>query len=276
MIKRCLFPVAGFGTRFLPATKAIPKEMLPILTKPLIQYGVEEAMNTGIRDIFMVVSQHKEAIKAHFKPHPEIENAVQGTTKSCLLDEVNATIDHCCFHYIQQVQMLGLGHAIGCAQDFMQNEAFAVILPDDLCDTNGRSVLAQMSEIHEKYPDCCVVAIEKVAMNRVDKYGVIAGDLLSEHVYRVNNMIEKPTPSEAPSNLAVIGRYILTPEIFTVLKQIKADKNGEIQITDALMELAKKGKVIAYEFAGKRFDCGNVEGYVEANNHFAKKYLFND
>ena len=281
MIKKCLFPVAGYGTRFLPATKAIPKEMLPILTKPLIQYGVEEAMSAGMTAMAMVTSKYKQAIEDHFKPHADIDASIKGTAKASLLDEVNHASDQCDFTYIEQQQMLGLGHAIYTGKPLIGNEPFAVILPDDLCtntlqdgteESDGDSVLMQMTRLYEQHPDCCIVAIEEVSMTEVDKYGVIDGKLLkgSSDVYRVNSMVEKPSPAEAPTNLAIIGRYILTPEIFNVLESTSPDKNGEIQITDALMTLAKQGKVIAYKFQGARFDCGNVKGFVVATNHFAK------
>jgi UTP--glucose-1-phosphate uridylyltransferase len=272
IINKCLFPVAGYGTRFLPATKAIPKEMLPILTKPLIQYGVEEAMSAGMTAMAMVTSKYKQAIEDHFKPHADIEASIKGTAKASLLDEVNHVSEQCDFTYIEQQQMLGLGHAIYTGKPLIGNEPFAVILPDDLCTNNGDSVLTQMTKLFNQHPDCCIVAIEEVPIIEVDKYGVIDGELLegSNSAYRVNSMVEKPSPEEAPTNLAIIGRYILTPEIFDVLENTAPDKNGEIQITDALMTLAKQGKVIAYKFQGARFDCGNVKGFVVATNHFAQ------
>jgi UTP--glucose-1-phosphate uridylyltransferase len=271
-IKKCLFPVAGYGTRFLPVTKAIPKEMLPILTKPLIQYGVEEAMSAGMTTMAMVTSKYKQAIENHFKPHADIEKSIQGTEKEQLLDEVNYISDRCNFNYINQEQMLGLGHAIYTGKPLIGNEPFAVILPDDLCVNDDDSVLKQMTKLHKQHQNCCIVAIEEVPMAEVDKYGVIDGELLkdSSSAYRVNTMVEKPNPKDAPTNLAIIGRYILTPEIFDVLENTKPDKNGEIQITDALMTLAKQGKVIAYKFRGTRFDCGSVGGFVVATNAFAK------
>jgi len=273
IINKCLFPVAGYGTRFLPATKAIPKEMLPILTKPLIQYGVEEAMSAGMTAMAMVTSKYKQAIKNHFEPHTDIETSIKGTAKEGLLDEVNYASDQCDFTYIEQQQMLGLGHAIYTGKPLIGNEPFAVILPDDLCTNDGDSVLTQMTKLYEKHPDCCIVAIEEVSMSEVDKYGVIDGEVLSGSSlsYRVNSMVEKPNAEEAPTNLAIIGRYILTPEIFDVLENTSPDKNGEIQITDALMILAKEGKVIAYKFQGTRYDCGSVKGFVIATNHFAKQ-----
>ena len=271
-ITKCLFPVAGYGTRFLPATKAIPKEMLPILTKPLIQYGVEEAMSAGMTTMTMVTSKHKQAIKNHFEPHTDIEASIKGTDKEEHLSEVNRISKQCDFTYINQQQMLGLGHAIYTGKPLIGNETFAVVLPDDLCANNGDSVLTQMTKIYEQHPECCIVAIEEVPMDEVDKYGVIDGELLqgSNDAYRVKSMVEKPSPDEAPTNLAIIGRYILTPEIFDVLENTAPDKNGEIQITDALMTLAKEGKVIAYKFQGTRFDCGSVKGHLMANIAFAK------
>ncbi len=281
IINKCLFPVAGYGTRFLPATKAIPKEMLPILTKPLIQYGVEEAMSAGMTTMVMVTSKYKQAIKNHFEPHADIEASIKGTAKESLLNEVNHASERCDFAYVEQDQMLGLGHAIYTGKPLIGDEPFAVILPDDLCTntpqegtekSEGDSILLQMTKLYEQHPDCCIVAIEEVPMTQVDKYGVIDGELLegSNNAYRVNSMVEKPSPEDAPTNLAIIGRYILTPEIFDVLESTQPDKNGEIQITDALMTLAKKGKVIAYKFQGERFDCGSVKGFVMATNAFAK------
>jgi len=272
VINKCLFPVAGHGTRFLPATKAIPKEMLPILTKPLIQYGVEEAMSAGMGAMAMVTSKYKQAIENHFKPHADIEKSIQGTEKEQLLDEVNYISDRCNFNYINQEQMLGLGHAIYTGKPLIGNEPFAVILPDDLCVNDDDSVLKQMTKLHEQHQNCCIVAIEEVPIAKVDKYGVIDGELLegSDNAYRVSSMVEKPNSADAPTNLAIIGRYILIPQIFDVLENTAPDKNGEIQITDALMTLAKQGKVIAYKFQGTRYDCGSVKGFVVATNAFAK------
>ncbi|SFV77549.1 UTP--glucose-1-phosphate uridylyltransferase [hydrothermal vent metagenome] len=272
IVNKCLFPVAGYGTRFLPVTKTVPKEMLPILTKPLIQYGVEEAMSAGITTMVMVTNKYKQAIENHFKPHVDIEASIKDTAKESLLDEVNHASDQCDFTYIEQQQMLGLGHAIYTSMPLIGNEPFAVILPDDLCTNDGDLVLTQMIKLYGQHPDCCIVAIEEVPMIEVDKYGVIDGELLngSNNVYRVNSMIEKPSPAEAPTNLAIIGRYILIPEIFDVLENTSPDKNGEIQITDALMALAKQGKVIAYKFQGVRYDCGSIKGFIEATNAFAK------
>ena len=271
-INKCLFPVAGYGTRFLPATKAIPKEMLPILTKPLIQYGVEEAMSAGMTNMAMVTSKYKQAIKNHFEPHADIKSSIKDTAKEALCNELNNIMNQCTFTYVEQKKMLGLGHAIYTGKLLIGDEPFSVILPDDLCINDGDSVLTQMTRLYEQHPDCCIVAIEEVPMTEVDKYGVIDGELLdgSNDAYRVKSMVEKPSPAKAPTNLAIIGRYILTPKIFDVLENTSPDKNGEIQITDALKTLAKEGKVIAYKFQGTRYDCGSVKGFVVATNHFAK------
>jgi len=269
VIRKCLFPAAGYGTRFLPATKATPKEMLPVLTKPLIQYGVEEAMEAGIRDMAIVTGRGKRAIEDHFDISYELEEQLKGTKKEELLAEIRAIIDNCTFSYTRQKKMLGLGHAILTGETLIGNEPFAVILADDLCYHQDSAVLKQMVELYEKY-QCSIVAIEEVSKNETNKYGIIDGKLIddSNDIYRVSNMVEKPDPKEAPTNLAIIGRYILTPDIFDILRQTKPGRGGEIQITDALLEQAKKGKVIAYKFKGKRFDCGSVDGFVEATNYF--------
>ncbi|WP_304210772.1 UTP--glucose-1-phosphate uridylyltransferase GalU [Helicobacter canis] len=267
-INKCLFPAAGYGTRFLPATKAMPKEMLPILTKPLIQYGVEEALSAGCQTMAIVTGRGKRSIEDHFDISYELEHQIKGTDKEFLLNEVRSLITQCTFSYTRQNEMKGLGHAILTGETLIGNEPFAVILADDLCaNIGGESVLAQMVKLYAKHK-CSIVAIEEVPMSEVDKYGVIAGEMISENVYRVSTMIEKPSASEAPSNLAVIGRYILTPDIFDILRVTPPGKKGEIQITDALMEQAKNGRVIAYKFQGKRYDCGSIDGFVEATNAF--------
>ena len=268
MISKCLFPAAGYGTRFLPATKATPKEMLPILTKPLIQYGVEEALDAGIKTMAIVSGRGKRAIEDHFDISYELEHQIKGGSKESLLSEIRSLITQCTFSYTRQIEMKGLGHAILTGETLIGNEAFAVVLADDLCHSY-EGVLAQMVKVYEKY-NCSVVAIEEVPMDQTNKYGVIAGKLVdgTDDTYRVSDMVEKPDPKDAPSNLAIIGRYILTPDIFDILRETKAGKGGEIQITDALMEQAKEGRVIAYKFKGKRFDCGSVDGFVEATNWF--------
>jgi UTP--glucose-1-phosphate uridylyltransferase len=271
MIQKCLFPAAGYGTRFLPATKAMPKEMLPILTKPLIQYGVEEALQAGINTMAIVTGRGKRAIEDHFDISYELEHQIQGTTKEKMLADIRNIIDNCTFSYTRQIEMKGLGHAILSGETLIGNQPFAVILADDLCQNGEEGILSQMVRIYEQY-QCSIVAIEEVSKEDTNKYGVIDGKLVdgNDDIYRVTDMVEKPDSDDAPSNLAIIGRYILTPDIFDILKDTKPGKGGEIQITDALLAQAKEGRVIAYKFKGKRFDCGSVQGFVEATNHFAK------
>ena len=272
MINKCLFPAAGYGTRFLPATKAVPKEMLPILTKPLLQYGVEEAFSAGIPNMAIVTGRGKRSIEDHFDHSFEIESQLQGTSKEHYLNEIKELIKKTTFTYVRQKKMLGLGHAILTGEALIGHEPFAVILADDLCDYGDKGIIEQMIEVYKIYK-CSIIAIEEVSMNETHKYGIVTGDLLGDHknIYQVTDLVEKPNKKNAPSNLAIIGRYILTPDIFQILKKINPDINGEIQITDALNFQAKKNKVIAYKFKGKRFDCGSVEGYLGATNHFAKK-----
>jgi UTP--glucose-1-phosphate uridylyltransferase len=271
MIKKCLFPAAGYGTRFLPATKAVPKEMLPILTKPLMQYGVEEALSAGITNMAIVTGRGKRAIEDHFDNAYELESQLSGTSKEIYLKDIKEIIKKSTFTYVRQKQMLGLGHAILTGEPLIGDEPFAVVLADDLCDCDEDGVISQMIEIYNQY-QCSVVAIEEVPMNQTHKYGIIAGNLVdnSDDTYRVADMVEKPEEESAPSNMAIIGRYILTPDIFNILKSIEPDKNGEIQITDALLVQAKQSKVIAYKFKGRRFDCGGIKGYIQATNYFAK------
>lgn len=271
MISKCLFPAAGYGTRFLPATKAVPKEMLPILTKPLLQYGVEEALSAGIKNMAIVTGRGKRSIEDHFDNAFELESQLNGTPKEHYLKEIKDVIQKATFTYVRQQKMLGLGHAIYTGKPLIGHEAFAVILADDLCTSNTKGVIAQMIKIYEKYK-CSVVAIQDVPPSETSKYGIISGKLIdnSEDIYRVSDMVEKPNKEKAPSNMAIIGRYILTPDIFDILENVDSSAGDEIQITDALLEQAKNGKVIAYRFKGQRFDCGSVKGFVEATNHFAK------
>jgi UTP--glucose-1-phosphate uridylyltransferase len=270
MIKKCLFPAAGYGTRFLPATKAMPKEMLPVLDKPLIQYGVEEAMAAGMKNIAIITGRGKRAIEDHFDISYELEHQISGTSKEAQLQSIRRIIDECTFSYTRQIEMQGLGHAILTGETLIGDEPFGVILADDLCVGKDLGVIAQMVRIYEKYR-CSILAIEEVDPQEVHKYGVIAGSQLDENTYMVSSMVEKPAPGEARSNLAIIGRYILTPDIFDILRRTPPGKNGELQITDALQTQANEGMVLAYRFDGRRFDCGSFEGFVEATNYFYKK-----
>jgi len=267
MISKCLFPVAGYGTRFLPATKAQPKEMLPVLTKPLIQYGVEEALEAGMKGIAFVTGRNKRAIEDHFDITYELEAEISGTSKESQLKCIRELIDSCTFSYTRQTHMRGLGDAILTGETLIGDQPFGVILADDLCVGETDGVMTQMSRVFEKH-GCSVVAVEEVPIEEVDKYGVISGRRLDDSLIQVEHMVEKPSPQEAPSNLAVIGRYILTPDIFDILRNTPPGRNGEVQITDALQTQAKSGKVMAYRFRGQRFDCGSIEGFVDATNFF--------
>lgn len=270
MIEKCLFPVAGYGTRFLPATKAMPKEMLPIVNKPLVQYGAEEAIEAGMTNISFITGRGKRAIDDHFDISYELEHQIKDTGKESYLSSIRDVLDKGNFAFMRQREMKGLGHAIFTGEPLIGVNPFGVILSDDLCiNEGGPGVMLQMSELYKKY-QCSIVAIMEVPDDQVHKYGVIVGEKIEEGIYRVNDMIEKPSPEQAPSNLAIIGRYILTPDIFDILRETPPGKNGEIQITDALMQQAKKGGVIAYKFQGKRFDCGSVDGFVEATNYCYK------
>jgi UTP--glucose-1-phosphate uridylyltransferase len=272
IIRKCLFPAAGYGTRFLPATKSIPKEMLPILTKPLIQYGVEEAIESGISNIAIVTSKYKKAIEDHFDTHTDIQNSITNSSKEKLLEPLSNIINSCTFSYTRQLQMKGLGHAILTGETLISNEPFAVILADDLCYNTTNGVLDQMIKLYEKYPNHCIVALEEVPKDDVNKYGIVELKSFNseKQLFKVVNMIEKPSKDEAPSNMAIIGRYILTPDIFDILRETKPGKGGEIQITDALLQKANRGEVLGYKFNGKRFDCGSIDGFVEATNFFYK------
>ncbi|MBQ3674151.1 MAG: UTP--glucose-1-phosphate uridylyltransferase GalU [Campylobacter sp.] len=268
MIQTCLFPAAGYGTRFLPATKSLPKEMLPILTKPLIHYGVDEALEAGMNNMAFVSGRGKRALEDYFDISYELEHQISGSSKEYLLQEIRDLMNTCTFSFTRQRQMKGLGHAIYTGRTLVRDEPFGVVLADDLCvNENGEGVLAQMVKVYEKYR-CSVVAVMEVEPSQVSSYGVVNGKFIEDDLMMVSDMVEKPAPDEAPSNLAIIGRYILTPDIFEILEHTAPGKNGEIQITDALLNQAKNGVVIAYKFKGKRFDCGSVDGYVEATKYF--------
>ena len=267
MIEKCLFPAAGYGTRFLPATKAMPKEMLPIVDKPLIQYGVEEALDAGMHHIGMVTGRGKRALEDHFDISYELEDQISGTAKESALDGIRRLIRDCTFSYTRQIEMKGLGHAILTGQPLIGDVPFGVVLADDLClNPGGPGVLAQMVELFRQFR-CSIVAVQDVPRADTASYGIVEGESIRGDVMRVTRMIEKPQPEDAPSTLAIIGRYILTPDIFGLIESTPPGRNGEIQLTDALNEQARRGCVIAYRFKGQRFDCGSVAGYVEATNH---------
>jgi UTP--glucose-1-phosphate uridylyltransferase len=266
MIKKCLFPVAGYGTRFLPATKSMPKEMLPVVNKPLVQYGVEEAIEAGMTTCAMVTGRGKRAIADHFDISYELEHQISGSGKEAYLASIRNVLEKGVFTMVRQREMKGLGHAILTGKSLIGNEPFGVLLSDDLCINDGPGVLAQMAELYKQFR-CSIVAIQEVPADETHKYGVISGESLKEGIYRVDEMVEKPAPEDAPSNLAIIGRYILTPDIFDIIADTEPGANGEIQLTDALQTQARQGCVMAYKFKGRRFDCGSVPGFVEATNY---------
>lgn len=266
MLRKCLFPAAGYGTRFLPATKAMPKEMMPIVNKPLIQYGVEEAIDAKLDQIGFISGRGKRAIEDHFDISFELEYQIAGTSKENLMIDIRNVIDQCTFSYTRQKEMKGLGDAILTGENLIGDEPFAVLLADDLCINGEEGVLQQMVKLYRNY-QCTIVAIEEVPEDQTQNYGIISGDEIEEGLYRVTSMVEKPQPSEAQSNCAIIGRYILTPDIFEILRHTPPGHNGEVQITDAMMEQAKWGRVLAYKFHGRRFDCGSFEGFVAATNY---------
>lgn len=275
MIKKCLFPVAGYGTRFLPATKSMPKEMLPVVNKPLVQYGVEEAIEAGLNEIGFVTGRGKRAIADHFDVSYELEHQIAGTSKEKYLSSIRGVMAKGQFSFTRQAEMKGLGDAILNGKRLIGDEPFAVVLSDDLCVTENEGVLSQMVALYKQFR-CSIVAVQEVPEKDISKFGVIAGEQIKEGIFQVNEMVEKPAPEDAPSNLAIIGRYILTPDIFDIIEQTPPGKGGEVQITDALMTQAQKGCVLAYKFKGTRFDCGSVAGFVEATNFVYKNVYFEE
>ena len=268
LVKKCLFPAAGYGTRFLPATKSMPKEMMPIVNKPLIEFGVDEAIEAGMTGMCIVTGRGKNSLTDHFDFNYELEHQISGTPKEALLDDIRSIMKSARFTYIRQREMKGLGHAILTGKELVGNEPFAVVLADDLCvtDPGMDGVLLQMAKLYQ-HCRCSIVAVEEVPDDQTHKYGVIKGMKIKDNLYRVEDMVEKPEPGTAPSNLAIIGRYILTPDIFDIIEKTEPGKGGEIQITDELLKQAQNGVGLAYKFKGKRFDCGSVPGFIEATNY---------
>ena len=268
-IKKAIIPAAGLGTRFLPATKAQPKEMLPIVDKPTIQYIVEEAVASGIEDIIIVTGRTKKAIEDHFDKSVELEMELEKKQNKELLEIARSVSQIANIYYIRQKEPKGLGHAVLTAKTFIGNEPFAVLLGDDVIDAE-KPALKQMIEVYEKYQSS-VLGVQTVDIKDVNKYGIIAGTQLERQVYEVKDMVEKPPISEAPSNVAVLGRYIITPEIFEFLEKQEVGAGGEIQLTDALNKLAKVQPMYAYDFVGRRYDVGNKMGFLQATVEFALK-----
>ena len=270
-VTKAVFPVAGMGTRFLPATKASPKEMLPVVDKPLIQYAVEEAVAAGITDMIFVTGRSKRAIEDHFDKAYELESELERRGKNEMLDFVRSMIPkniNCI--YIRQPEALGLGHAVLCAKPVINDEPFAVILADDLLDGEP-AVLKQMVETYEYY-HCSVLGVEEVPREDTKSYGIVAAKPLADRVEQISAIVEKPKPEDAPSNLAVVGRYVLTPRIFELLEQIKPGAGGEIQLTDGIAALLAEQQVLAHRYDGVRYDCGSKLGYLQATVEFALRH----
>ena len=271
-IKKAVFPVAGLGTRFLPATKASPKEMLPIVDKPLIQYAVEEAVAAGIEELIFVTSSSKRAIEDHFDKNYELEAELAAKGKHELLETVrNVVPGGVSCVYIRQPEALGLGHAVLCARSVVGDNPFAVILADDLIDGNGHSCLQQMVDIYS-YENCSVIAVEEVPRDETDKYGIVSCRGFDDDKGMLESIVEKPRPAEAPSNLAVVGRYILSPRIFALLEDTPRGAGGEIQLTDAIASLIGEQKVMAYRYQGRRYDCGSKLGYLQATVEYGLRH----
>lgn len=266
-VRKAIIPAAGLGTRFLPATKAMPKEMLPIVDKPTIQYIVEEAVASGIEDIIIVTGKGKRAIEDHFDSIFELEYMLRERDKLALLEEVQKPSELADIHYIRQREPRGLGHAIWCARKFIGNEPFAVLLGDDIVEANT-PCLRQMLDAYEEH-EAPIVGVQPVPWEDVSRYGVVAGEQINERLLRAKQLVEKPTIEQAPSNWAIMGRYILTPRVFELLEQQKEGVNGEIQLTDAIAELSQEEQVLAYHFEGERHDVGEKLGFIKTTLHYA-------
>lgn len=268
-IRKAVLPAAGLGTRFLPATKASPKEMLPLVDKPLIQYAVEEAVASGIEDVIVITGRGKRAIEDHFDRSVELEENLKGTGKSQVLHQIRQISTLANFCYVRQQEALGLGHAVLCAQHLIGDEPFAVILGDEIIDAEVPA-LAQLIHVYRKRQGA-VLGVQNVSKSDVGRYGIVTPKRLAQGLYRVEDMVEKPAPADAPSTLAVIGRYILPPEIFPILRKTPPGKNGEIQLTDALKELGRRSPMFAQEIQGQRHDAGDKLGFLIATVEFALK-----
>lgn len=268
-VRKAIIPAAGLGTRFLPATKAQPKEMLPIVDKPTIQYIIEEAVASGIEEILIITGRNKKCIEDHFDKSVELEMELEKNHKEGLLELVRNISDMVDIHYIRQKEPKGLGHAILCARAFVGNEPFAVLLGDDVVDSEV-PCLKQLMDCYKEYKTS-ILGVQTVANENVDKYGIVDGIHIEDRVYKVKKLVEKPSIEEAPSNVAILGRYIITPQIFDILKNTSPGKGGEIQLTDALQTLIESEAMYAYNFEGKRYDVGDKLGFLEATVEFALK-----
>jgi UTP--glucose-1-phosphate uridylyltransferase len=266
-VRKAIIPAAGLGTRFLPATKAQPKEMLPIVDKPTLQYIIEEAINSGIEEILIITGRNKKSIEDHFDKSVELELELEAKGKNELLKEVRKISEMANIHYIRQKEPKGLGHAIHCAKSFIGNEPFAVLLGDDIVYAE-KPCLKQMIEVYDEYKTT-ILGVQEVPAKDVDKYGIISAMKIEDRVYKVKGLVEKPKVDEAPSNIAILGRYIINPAIFDILEHTAPGKGGEIQLTDALKELANVEAMYAYNFKGKRYDVGDKSGFLKATVEYA-------
>lgn len=268
-VRKAVFPVAGLGTRFLPATKSSPKEMLPLIDKPLVQYVVEEAVAAGIEQIIFVTGRTKRSIEDHFDSSPELENHLVEKGKEETLQEMREIADMVDIYYVRQKKALGLGHAILCARDFIGNEPFAVLLGDDIIDAQS-PCLRQLLDVYEHYKGS-VLALEQVALEQISSYGCVAVNRITDRVMEITDMVEKPKREEAPSDMAIIGRYVLTPAIFPILEKQEPGRGGEIQLTDAIKRLSRDEAVYGCLFEGLRHDCGDKLGFLQATVDLALK-----
>ncbi|MBJ6725099.1 UTP--glucose-1-phosphate uridylyltransferase GalU [Geomesophilobacter sediminis] len=268
-VKKAVFPVAGLGTRFLPATKSTPKEMLPLIDKPLVQYVVEEAVASGIEQILFVTGRNKRAIEDHFDIAFELESLLYDKGKDLELSQVRESAEMAKIFFVRQKQALGLGHAILCAKEFIGDEPFAVLLGDDIIDAHP-PCLAQLLSVYDQYASP-VLALKQVPMQNISSYGCVSGNVISDQVFQVSDLVEKPAVKDAPSDLAIIGRYILTPEIFPILERQEPGKGGEIQLTDALKTLVKAAPIYGCKFEGTHHDCGDKLGFLKATVDMALK-----
>ncbi len=270
-ISKAVFPVAGLGTRFLPATKASPKEMLPVVDKPLIQYAVEEAIAAGITEMIFVTGRNKRAIEDHFDKAYELEAELQARHKEGLLQRIRQIRpDEVQCFYVRQAEALGLGHAVMCAERLLQDEPFAVILADDLLEA-PIPVMKQMVDLHAHY-GCSLIGVETIPVEQSRSYGIVEGHPVADRLLKLHGIVEKPAPEDAPSNMGVVGRYILTPAIFRHLHQVQPGAGGELQLTDAIAMLMKSEALLSYQFDGKRYDCGSKQGYLQATVELALRH----
>lgn len=267
-ITKAIIPAAGFGTRFLPATKSQPKEMLPVVDKPTIQYIVEEAVESGIEDILIVIGRYKSVIEDHFDRSVELEMELEKKGKYDMLEQIQDIAGMANIQFVRQKTALGLGHAVYCAKNFIGNEPFAVMLGDDIVDSPGYPCLKQMMDLYER-EQCSILGVKEVALQEIHKYGVVDGDKIADGLYTVRSLVEKPKAEAAPSNVAIMGRYIITPAIFAILEKTAPGAGNEIQLTDALKMLAVKEKMLAYAFKGRRYDVGDKLGFLQATVEFA-------